>query len=133
MTDGADVTRRQAAAYAQLQERFLNLQNALADQIRAFDAAAGQILAILGTQTEALAKLARSADLAGTPIEELMLAAREYGLLTRAGIHTVEQLAELTETDLCDLRNAGVKSVARIKARLHAEFGLALKPEVPGG
>lgn len=132
MTDDGEVMRRHAAAYGQLQERFLNLQHALADQIRAFDAAAGQILAILGTQAEALAKLARSVDLTGTPIEELMLAAREYGLLTRAGIHTVEQLAELTEDDLEGLRNAGAKSVANIKARLLEEFGLTLKAEAAG-
>jgi DNA-directed RNA polymerase alpha subunit len=129
MTESPDVLARHAAAYEQLQARFLDLNKALRKRIRAFDAAVGQILAILGAEAEALAELARRADLSGTPIEELMLAAREYGLLTRAGIHTVEQLAELTETDLCDLRNAGVKSVARIKAQLYAEFGLALKPE----
>lgn len=125
MTDD-DVTQRQAAAYGQLQGRFLGLQNALADQIRAFDAAVGQILAILGAQAEALAKLAQSADLAGTPIEELMLGAREYGVLARAGIHKVEQLTEMSEDDLEGLRNAGSKSVANIKARIE-EFGLALK------
>jgi DNA-directed RNA polymerase alpha subunit len=118
---------RQAAAYGQLQERFLGLSTALHDQIRAFNDATGQILTILTEQTEALAKLAKAAELTGTPIEELMLEGREYGLLTRAGVHTVEELTDMTETDLYDLRNAGVKSVAKIKARLLDEFGLTLK------
>lgn len=130
MTDPEDVARRQTAAYDQLQERFFHLQGALGERIRAFDAATGQILAILAAEAEALAKLARNADLTGTPIEELMLDGRAYGLLTRAGVRTVEQLTELTETDLDDLRNSGVKSVANIKARL-AEVGLALKSEAP--
>lgn len=130
MTD-ADVERRQAAAYDQLQQRFYDLQHALQDRVRAFNEASGRILAILAAEAEALAQLAGSAELTGTPIEELALAAREYGILTRAGIHTVEQVTEMTETDLSDLRNAGVKSVANIKARL-AAAGLTLKPEVHG-
>lgn len=129
MTDAEDVAHRQAAAYDQLQERFFHLRGALEERIRAFDAATGQILAILAAEAEALAKLARDIDLTGTPIEELMLDGRAYGLLTRAGVRTVEQLTELTETDLDGLRNSGVKSVANIKARL-AEVGLALKSEV---
>lgn len=128
MTD-ADVARRQAAAYDQLQHRFYDLQRALQDRVRAFNEASGRIRGILAAEAEALAQLARSAELSGTPIEELTLAAREYGILTRAGIRSVEQLTEMTETDLDDLRNSGTKSVANIKARL-AAVGLALKPEV---
>lgn len=126
MAEVTDEPTRHAAAYAQLEERFLHLNWALQDQVRAFGDAAGQILAILQGQADAFAKLAKSAELTGTPIEELGLGSREYGLLTRAGIHTVEQLMEMTEADLNDLRNSGVKSVANIKRALEAR-GLALK------
>lgn len=132
MTELPGEPTRQAAAYNQLQERFFSLSRALHDQIRAFNDATGQILTILTEQTEALAKLAKAAELTGTPIEELMLEGREYGLLTRAGVHTVEELTDMTEADLYDLRNTGVKSVAKIKAKLLKEFGLTLKAVADG-
>jgi DNA-directed RNA polymerase alpha subunit len=130
MPETPDAPTRQAAAYDQLQARFFSLNTALRDQIRDFSNATNQILTILTEQADALAKLAKAAELTGTPIEELMLEGREYGLLTRAGVHTVEQLTDMTEDDLHDLRNAGVKSVAKVKARLFEEFGLTLK-EMP--
>ena len=125
-----DESARHAAAYAQLQERFLQLNEALCDQALAFGDAAGQILAILQGQADAFAKLAKAAELTGTPIEEVGFRGREYGLLTRAGIHTVEQLTQMTEADLHDLRNSGVQSVASIK-RVLASHGLALKEARP--
>ena len=127
MAKPQDALARQAAAYDQLQARFHSLHTALRDQIRVFGDAVGQILAVLTDQADALAKLAKAAELTGTPIEELMLEGREHGLLTRAGVHTVEQLTDMTEDDLYDLRNTGVKSVAKIKAKLFKEFGLTLK------
>lgn len=67
------------------------------------------------------------------PIEELMLETRSYKILRAAGIRFVNQLLELTETDLHYMRNMGQKSVANVVDRLREEFGLALKPEQDPG
>ena len=55
-----------------------------------------------------------------TPIEELDLSLRSYNCLKRAGIGSVEQLLEMTEDDLRQIRNLGNKSIAEISRKLCA-------------
>ena len=50
------------------------------------------------------------------PIEVLELSVRSYNCLKRAQINTIEQLLELTESQLSDIRNMGKKSVDEILA-----------------
>lgn len=61
------------------------------------------------------------------PIEELGLDARAYNVLLTSGISHVEELLRMTEDDVTDLRNAGVKTLENVKDRLRVEFGLTLR------
>jgi hypothetical protein len=70
---------------------------------------------------------------AALPIEYLVLDRRAYNVLTMSHrrIRSVGELLELTDEDITDLRNAGVKTLANIKDRLRDAFGLTLRaPEV---
>ena len=60
-------------------------------------------------------------------IEELDLSVRSYNCLKRAGINTVEDLANKTEEDMMKVRNLGRKSLEEVLNKM-AELGLALKP-----
>ena len=60
-------------------------------------------------------------------IEEMDLSVRSYNCLKRAGINTVDDLANKTEEDMMKVRNLGRKSLEEVLKRL-ADFGLALKP-----
>ena len=60
-------------------------------------------------------------------IEELDLSVRSYNCLKRAGINTVEDLANRTEEDMMKVRNLGRKSLEEVLNKL-AELGLVLKP-----
>jgi DNA-directed RNA polymerase subunit alpha len=60
-------------------------------------------------------------------IEELDLSVRSYNCLKRAGINTVEDLANKTEEDMMKVRNLGRKSLEEVLNKL-AELGLSLKP-----
>ena len=60
-------------------------------------------------------------------IEELDLSVRSYNCLKRAGINTVEDLANKTEDDMMKVRNLGRKSLEEVLAKM-AELGLALSP-----
>ncbi len=60
-------------------------------------------------------------------IEELDLSVRSYNCLKRAGINTVEDLANKTEEEMMKVRNLGRKSLEEVLAKL-AELGLALRP-----
>ena len=53
-------------------------------------------------------------------IEDLDLSVRSYNCLKRAGIHTVRQLVEFSETDLMNIRNFGVKSIEEVKDKLES-------------
>ena len=57
-------------------------------------------------------------ELSGTPIEDLQLSTRAYNCLKKAGIDTVGELTELTETDLRNVRNLGAKSLDEINETL---------------
>ena len=51
-------------------------------------------------------------------IEELDLSVRSYNCLKRAGINTVQELAQKTEEDMMKVRNLGRKSLEEVKAKL---------------
>lgn len=53
-------------------------------------------------------------------IEELELSVRSYNCLKRAGITTVEDLANKTEADMMKVRNLGKKSLDEVTNKLHA-------------
>jgi hypothetical protein len=61
------------------------------------------------------------------PIEELELDTRSYNVLTASGIHHIGELLRMTEDDITDLRNAGMKTLDNIQDRLRDVCGLALK------
>lgn len=60
-------------------------------------------------------------------IEEMDLSVRSYNCLKRAGINTVEDLANKTEEDMMKVRNLGRKSLEEVLGRLK-DFGLVLRP-----
>ena len=60
-------------------------------------------------------------------IEELDLSVRSYNCLKRAGINTVEDLANKTEEEMMKVRNLGRKSLEEVLNKM-AELGLALSP-----
>lgn len=53
-------------------------------------------------------------------IEELELSVRSYNCLKRAGITTVEDLANKSEADMMKVRNLGKKSLDEVTNKLHA-------------
>src|SRR5690606_9728854 len=61
-------------------------------------------------------------------IEELDLSVRSYNCLKRAGINTVQELANKTEEDMMKVRNLGRKSLEEVKSKL-AELGLSLRKD----
>jgi len=54
------------------------------------------------------------------PIEELELSVRSYNCLKRAGIATVEDLANKSESDMMKVRNLGKKSLDEVINKLHS-------------
>ncbi|BDR59515.1 DNA-directed RNA polymerase subunit alpha [Xylocopilactobacillus apicola] len=61
-------------------------------------------------------------------IEEIDLTVRSYNSLKRAGINTLGELTQMTESDMMKVRNLGRKSLEEVKAKL-ASLGLSLKKE----
>lgn len=61
-------------------------------------------------------------------IEELDLSVRSYNCLKRAGINTVEDLANKTEEDMMKVRNLGRKSLEEVMNKLDA-LSLSLRKE----
>lgn len=59
-------------------------------------------------------------------IDELDLSVRSFNCLKRAGINSVQELAQLDEADLMRVRNLGKKSMDEVRAKL-AGLGLKLK------
>ena len=59
-------------------------------------------------------------------IDELDLSVSSYNCLKRAGINSVQELANLDETDLMRVRNLGKKSMEEVRQKL-ASLGLKLK------
>jgi len=62
-------------------------------------------------------------------VEELDLSVRSYNCLKRAGINSVEELTDKTESEMMKVRNLGKKSLAEIKTKLD-ELDLSLKDEM---
>ena len=60
-------------------------------------------------------------------IEELDLSVRSYNCLKRAGINTVEDLANKTEEEMMKVRNLGRKSLEEVLNKL-VRLGLAFRP-----
>ncbi|MGI6005163.1 MAG: DNA-directed RNA polymerase subunit alpha [Christensenellales bacterium] len=58
-------------------------------------------------------------------IEELDLSVRSYNCLKRAGINTVDELTQCTESDMMKVRNLGRKSLEEVQQKL-AGLGLGL-------
>ncbi|OEH93216.1 DNA-directed RNA polymerase subunit alpha [Bacillus solimangrovi] len=61
-------------------------------------------------------------------IEELDLSVRSYNCLKRAGINTVQELANKSEDDMMKVRNLGRKSLEEVKNKL-VDLGLGLRKE----
>lgn len=61
-------------------------------------------------------------------IEELDLSVRSYNCLKRAGINSVQELTEKTESDMMKVRNLGRKSLDEVKNKLD-DLGLELRQE----
>jgi len=59
-------------------------------------------------------------------IEELDLSVRSYNCLKRAGINSVQELANKSEDDMMKVRNLGRKSLEEVKQKLE-ELGLGLR------
>ena len=53
-------------------------------------------------------------------VEELELSVRSFNCLKRAGISTVEDLTNKTETDMMKVRNLGKKSLDEVTNKLHS-------------
>ncbi|MFJ7558583.1 DNA-directed RNA polymerase subunit alpha C-terminal domain-containing protein, partial [Bacillus thuringiensis] len=58
----------------------------------------------------------------------LDLSVRSYNCLKRAGINTVQELANKTEEDMMKVRNLGRKSLEEVKHKLE-ELGLGLRKD----
>ena len=63
-----------------------------------------------------------------TSIEELELSVRSFNCLKRAGIATVEDLTNKSESDMMKVRNLGKKSLDEVIAKLHS-LGLSFAEE----
>ena len=61
-------------------------------------------------------------------IDELYLSVRSYNCLKRAGINTLQELTDKTESDMMRVRNLGRKSLEEVKNKL-ADLGLSLRQE----
>ncbi|APT14250.1 DNA-directed RNA polymerase subunit alpha [Lactobacillus jensenii] len=61
-------------------------------------------------------------------IEELDLSVRSYNCLKRAGINTLQELTDKSESDMMRVRNLGRKSLEEVKNKL-ADLGLSLRHE----
>jgi DNA-directed RNA polymerase subunit alpha len=62
------------------------------------------------------------------PVEDLELTVRSYNCLKREGVDTIGQLATMTEEELMNIRNLGMKSVDEIRSKL-LEYGYSLETE----
>ena len=61
-------------------------------------------------------------------IEELDLSVRSYNCLKRAGINTIQELTNKSESEMMKVRNLGRKSLTEVKGKL-SDLGLGLRDE----
>jgi DNA-directed RNA polymerase subunit alpha len=104
---------------------------------QAVQEAARQLMDILGLFTngyegparaEARNRVGRPVITDERPVEDLELTVRSYNCLKREGVDTIGQLATMTEEELMNIRNLGMKSVDEIRSKL-IEYGYALESE----
>jgi DNA-directed RNA polymerase subunit alpha len=62
------------------------------------------------------------------PIEDVQLSVRSFNCLKRAGVNTIEDLTNMTESEMMKIRNLGKKSFDEIRDLLR-EMELSFKPE----
>lgn len=105
----------------------------------ALQEASRQLTDILGLFTDGYEGSSRVADGRRTgggrpviqderPVEDLELTVRSYNCLKREGVDTIGQLATMTEEELMNIRNLGMKSVDEIRSKL-LEYGYSLESE----
>lgn len=70
----------------------------------------------------------RTPTIEDVKLEELDLSVRSYNCLRRAGVESIKDICEMTETELMKVRNLGRKSCKEVKDKLE-ERGLGLKDE----
>lgn len=63
-----------------------------------------------------------------TQIEELDLSVRAYNCLKRAGIHTLQDITAMTETQMMKIRNLGKKSLKEVMDKIK-DMGLKFRDE----
>lgn len=68
-------------------------------------------------------------DALNTSIEEFDLSVRSFNCLKRAGINTVADLVNKTESEMIKVRNLGRKSLEEVIVKLN-DMGLSLKDEI---
>ncbi len=103
---------------------------------RALQEAARQLVDILGLFTdgyersrmEVRSRIGRPVITDERPVEDLELTVRSYNCLKREGVDTIGQLATMTEEELMNIRNLGMKSVDEIRSKL-IEYGYTLVSE----
>lgn len=113
-TDGSIKPTEAISVAAKIMNDYLALFIDLADTVAGIQ---------LADDKEGAAPQAKALDMT---IDELDLSVRSYNCLKRAGINSVQELAELDETDLMRVRNLGKKSMDEVRAKL-ASLGLKLK------
>lgn len=81
-----------------------------------------------GTRSEARSRVSRPVINDERAVEDLELTVRSYNCLKREGVDTIGQLATMTEEELMNIRNLGMKSVDEIRSKL-TEYGYQLESE----
>ncbi len=81
-----------------------------------------------GPRLEVRSRVGRPVITDERPVEDLELTVRSYNCLKREGVDTIGQLATMTEEELMNIRNLGMKSVDEIRSKL-IEYGYALESE----
>ena len=81
-----------------------------------------------GSRAEARGRVGRPVITDERPVEDLELTVRSYNCLKREGVDTIGQLATMTEEELMNIRNLGMKSVDEIRSKL-IEYGYTLESE----
>lgn len=63
-----------------------------------------------------------------TPVEELDLSVRAYNCLKRAGLHTLQDLTNMSESEMIKIRNLGKKSLKEVMDKIK-DMGLKFRDE----
>ena len=69
-----------------------------------------------------------TSEILSMKIEDMELSVRSFNCLKRAGINTVEDLCNKTESEMMKIRNLGNKSLVEVHERLEA-MGLSLRKD----